>query len=100
VVVDPDGTARLLTSEPDLLLGVDARTSRHQHRTVLEPGATLVLYTDGLVESRVQTLDDGLDRLLGRLNGVQDHALEVLCDEMLAAAPDSDDDVALLLLRS
>ncbi|RYP86830.1 hypothetical protein EKO23_07585 [Nocardioides guangzhouensis] len=100
VVIDPDGTARLLTSEPDLLLGVDAHTSRHQHRTVLEPGATLVLYTDGLVESRAQTLDDGLDRLLDCLTGVQDHELEQLCDDMLATAPDSDDDVALLLLRS
>jgi len=100
VVIEPDGNARLLLSEPDLVLGVEPRAERHQHRIVLEPGSTLVLYTDGLVESRGQTLDVGLQRLVSNLTGVQDHGLERLCDELLAIAPDSDDDVALLLLRS
>jgi glycosyltransferase involved in cell wall biosynthesis len=69
-------------------------------RVVLEKGATLALYTDGLVESRQQPLEAGLDRLLGKLVGAHEHPLEALCDEMLATAPGSDDDVALLLLRS
>jgi serine phosphatase RsbU (regulator of sigma subunit) len=100
LLLTADGSARLLFTEPDLLLGLDAETPRSEHQVVLEKGATLVLYTDGLVESRGQTLEAGLDRLLGKLVGAHDHPLEALCDEMLATAPGSEDDVALLLLRS
>ena len=95
-----DGNVRLLFTEPDLMLGLDPTAPRSEHRVVLEKGATLLLYTDGLVESRKQPLEAGLDRLLSKLVGAHDHPLEALCDEMLATAPGSEDDVALLLLRA
>ena len=100
LLLGADGNVRLLVTEPDLLLGLDPATPRTEHRVILEKGATLALYTDGLVESRKQPLESGLDRLLGKLAGAHDHPLEALCDEMLATAPGSEDDVALLLLRS
>ena len=44
-------------------IGIDLE-SRARHATVeLEPGDLLLLYTDGLVESRSTTLSDGLERL-------------------------------------
>lgn len=68
------------------------------------PGETLVMYTDGLVESKEQDLDDGitaLARALDRHGGNPD--LEQVADLILAAMGREHghgaDDVALVLLR-
>ena len=63
IVVDPDGEQRLLTAQPGLLLGVDAGATRTEQEEVLLPGATVLLYTDGLVERRDQVFDDGVTLL-------------------------------------
>jgi serine/threonine-protein kinase RsbW len=67
---------------------------------VLPPGATLVLYTDGLVESRSAPLDDGLDRLLAEAERAGTSDPGELADRLLAAltGPQRPDDVALLVL--
>lgn len=66
----------------------------------LDPGDLLVLYTDGLVETRDQDIDVRLDTLLGLLQ-VPDASLEDTCDRLLRALrqPDTPDDVALLIAR-
>ncbi len=66
----------------------------------IEPGATLLLFTDGLVERRGDSLRRGLDRLKHEASVAQPD-LEVMCDHLLAALLESDvsDDVALLALR-
>ncbi|MGV9993138.1 SpoIIE family protein phosphatase [Streptomyces sp. NPDC003374] len=71
-------------------------------------GATLLLYTDGLVESRLRDVWTGIEQLreklmaTARLTG-PDHAppLEALCDEVLdmLGPGDRDDDIALLAAR-
>jgi anti-sigma regulatory factor (Ser/Thr protein kinase) len=67
----------------------------------LEPGSTLVLYTDGLVEQRGEDLRAGLDRLEASvLDGPPE--LESLCDHILRRAdcdPGSDD-LTLVVLRT
>jgi len=67
----------------------------------LGPGDRLVLYTDGLVETRRHALDERLDRLLGLLDR-PGHSLEEVCDLLLGALrePDNVDDVALLIARA
>ena len=66
----------------------------------LGPGATVVLYTDGLVEHRDATLDDGLARLLAVAPDLAARPLNELCDEILdRMAPDLSDDIALLAVR-
>lgn len=66
----------------------------------LDPGDQLVLYTDGLVETRDQAIDDRLDLLLSLLAGAH-RDLEETCDLLLRALrrPGDPDDVALLIAR-
>ncbi|MFE9169619.1 SpoIIE family protein phosphatase [Streptomyces kebangsaanensis] len=67
----------------------------------LEPGDRLVLYTDGLVETRRDPLDERLAMLLTLLDGPP-RPLEELCDLLLRTLhrPDNHDDVALLVARA
>ncbi|GAA4988256.1 hypothetical protein GCM10025734_13780 [Kitasatospora paranensis] len=67
-------------------------------RVDLAAGDRLVLYTDGLVETRDQPLDDRLAQLLVLLADAGP-SLEETCDRLLAELrrPDGDDDVALLI---
>jgi anti-sigma regulatory factor (Ser/Thr protein kinase) len=68
-------------------------------------GATLLLYTDGLVESRTRDVWEGIERLRERLGAVGSIVcpppLEPLCDEVLdiLGPGDRDDDIALLAAR-
>ena len=69
--------------------------------TVLLPaGSTLVLYTDGLVESRRQDLDVGLTRLRQAATALAGLPLDDLADGLLERLGGSDDDVALLVVRT
>ncbi|MEU0112480.1 SpoIIE family protein phosphatase [Streptomyces bobili] len=65
------------------------------------PGDQLVLYTDGLVETRRHSLDERLDAMLALLDDPA-RPLEELCDLLLRALhhPDNHDDVALLVARA
>jgi anti-sigma regulatory factor (Ser/Thr protein kinase) len=71
-------------------------------------GATLLLYTDGLVESRLRDVWTGIEQLREKLQATArltgpDHPppLEALCDEVLdmLGPGDRDDDIALLAAR-
>ncbi|MFJ8156234.1 SpoIIE family protein phosphatase [Streptomyces sp. NPDC094468] len=66
-----------------------------------EPGDELVLYTDGLVETRSHSLDERLDALLALLDGPA-RPLEEVCDLLLRELhhPDNHDDVAVLIARA
>ncbi|MGY1701383.1 SpoIIE family protein phosphatase [Geodermatophilus sp. SYSU D00766] len=96
------GRAELLGVVPGRLLGAPPGPAP-EWSGELPVGATLVLYTDGLVESRTADLDAGLARLravavegAGRAPADPDE----LCDRLLAAltGPRRADDVALLAL--
>src|SRR4029079_464422 len=66
---------------------------------ILEQGSTLLLYTDGLVETRHTAIDDRLQHLARCLSTVHD-GLQDLCDPILEARdPSGEDDVALLALE-
>jgi serine phosphatase RsbU (regulator of sigma subunit) len=94
-----DGTARLLERQPELLLGVDPAAPRTDETVTLQPGDTVVLYTDGLVERRDASLDEGLARLTEAAVELAGTPVQGLCDALLARlAPEYADDVALVAL--
>jgi serine phosphatase RsbU (regulator of sigma subunit) len=102
VVLTAEGTATLLAEDSaDLLLGVAPQTRRSEHVTVLERGATVLLFTDGLVERRDRDIDQGITELVKVLEEYHGLPLDELCDRVLERLflPDAEDDVAILALR-
>jgi serine phosphatase RsbU (regulator of sigma subunit) len=102
VVVDGDGLVSTLGTPPDRPLGIGADCPRSETEVVLEPGSTLLLFTDGLVERRGQVIDDGIRSLSSTLTDLGSLALrdpESLCGELFARLlPDRPgDDVGLLV---
>ena len=99
VLVCPDAGARLLELDPGLPLGVGGARFV-EHSSHLPAGSLLLLYTDGLVESRDAPIGDGLDRLVASLAPPVRSADEV-CDRVLRALGrdgEHDDDTAVLAL--
>ncbi|MFC7742889.1 SpoIIE family protein phosphatase [Nocardiopsis composta] len=96
----------------DSLLGVKTRgvpydeAIYHQADLTLPAGATLLLYTDGLVDRRPVgggTADEerALHRLRERVRTVADSDVERIADVALGAVPgENDDDTALLVVRT
>ncbi len=104
MVINPDGAVtELSTVESDLLLGLEPQARRVESVVTLDRGTTVLLYTDGLVERRGQSLDEGLRRLRDCLGEVvvEEGTLDRLCDRILdRMLPDRrDDDVALVAVR-
>ena len=101
-VVDGDAQPRFLEGSRSVPLGVMPFPSFEEGSFRLEPGGTIVLYTDGLVERPGANIDDGLAQLPQILAGQAEGPSE-LCDRMLrelvpeGGAPD---DVAVLVLRN
>jgi serine phosphatase RsbU (regulator of sigma subunit) len=100
VLINPDGRVRLLSTRADTMLGVDPKTRRRDHRVALDPGSTVVFYTDGLVERRTMPLHLGLEWLTRRLAGYGHLGVEELAEHVMAdLPPEIEDDVALMVLR-
>ena len=102
LLVRPDGDPTYLAESPSPPMGVLATPRYPQHTLVLEPGSTLVLYTDGLIEEASEVLDVGLERLqqAARRAGADVEATcELLLEGSLKPGATSADDVTLLVVR-
>ncbi|WP_234310669.1 MULTISPECIES: PP2C family protein-serine/threonine phosphatase [unclassified Streptomyces] len=101
LLITPDGRAEYLSAEPGLPLGVDQEQPRPDHSRDLPLGATLVFFTDGLIEHPARSIDESLDELAG-LAAV--HATLPLQEFVRALADhhpsDGHDDMAVLALRT
>ncbi|GAA3952539.1 PP2C family protein-serine/threonine phosphatase [Actinoplanes auranticolor] len=101
VLLAPDGSVRLLEARPETLLGTRERTVRTDHQVQLLPGTSVIFYTDGLVERRGATLDDGLRELTRVLQDCTAMTAEQICDHLLGYfSQDTEDDVVLAVLRA
>jgi anti-anti-sigma factor len=102
LLVDNRGT-RFLDTGAGSVLGVRSRPPYREATTTVAPGASVVLYTDGLVERRDEVLDAGLARLAEVAAGLADHGPDDLARALARGAlPDGGppDDVALLVVRA
>ncbi|MEV7802040.1 SpoIIE family protein phosphatase [Microbispora sp. NPDC088329] len=102
ILAHPDGSTGLLDGGRSVPLAVRPGATRPESETVIPARATLMLYTDGLVERRRRPLYTGIDQASqavqdGRNTAVDDLATQVMI--RLAPADGYDDDVALLLYR-
>ncbi|GLZ43090.1 histidine kinase [Actinokineospora sp. NBRC 105648] len=103
IVTRADGTTLLLQEGRSLPLAVQPSAERGQAEYALPPRATLLLYTDGLIERRRRSLTVGMDQAAavvqeGRAIPVDELATHIMT--RLAPAAGFDDDVALLLYRN
>lgn len=98
-VVLPDGTVEQLPTGGPLLGGLRG-VVRRTHTRHLPAGSRLVLYTDGLIETRTCPLDDGIECLHRLLRDNPGADPDELADLMVGiiAAPEREDDASLLLI--
>jgi serine phosphatase RsbU (regulator of sigma subunit) len=99
----PDGTVTFLDQATDPPLGArPEHVPRPEARTSFVEGATLVLYSDGLIERRHEDIDTGLARLADSLVRHGEAAPEALADALLAdllPPTGNTDDTALVIIR-
>jgi GAF domain-containing protein/anti-sigma regulatory factor (Ser/Thr protein kinase) len=101
VVISASGEARLLDVASAPPLGALRYPTYNEHRTTLAPGDALLLYTDGLVERRDESLVDRIEELrataavVATADAMCTHITEALVPELGTA-----DDVALVVVRT
>lgn len=106
LVVGPHGH-RWLEGGRSIPLGVSADVQREDAFDTLGADEVVLVYTDGLVERRGESLDEGLDRLARAVSGIvaghnmRDLDLELLVDGIIRelAPQGAGDDIALIAQR-
>ena len=102
ILVDADGTTRMLDDGHTIALGIRPDWSRPEAQVTMPARATLVLYTDGLVERRRSALEHGISRVAALVQDGRACALDDLANQImsrLAPSGGCQDDVVLLLYR-
>jgi len=103
VLASPDGGWTMLDQAQSLPLAVlPVGSRRKQASATLPAGATLMLYTDGLVERRHQPLDDGISAVVDLLAKHCAKHPDALADQIttgMMPPAGFEDDVAVLIYR-
>jgi PAS domain S-box-containing protein len=101
LVIESGARAYYIEEGRSVPLGTADPAPYTESKTRLEPGSTLILYTDGLVERRDTSLDDRLAQL-ATVASVADGELGDVCDQLLEGSLGGKrpaDDVAVLAIR-
>ena len=101
VVAYPDGRVELIESARGLPLGTGIRTTYRQQLLQLTAGSVIVLYTDGLIERRGRSIDEGLQKLRDAVATAPkdpDRLLEHILEHVIGD-DEREDDIALLAAR-
>ena len=97
----PDGRVELAEGARGLPLGTGLRASYRQETLVLPAGTVVVLYTDGLIERRGQSIDEGLTALREAVSAAPkdpERMLEHILEHVIGGR-EREDDIALLAAR-
>ncbi len=97
VLIQPDGRTELLDLPSGAPIGVGGVDFSSVELSA-PPGSAMLLFTDGLVETRRRPISTGLELLRARLATTHRHSPEHLCQDALRILPPGDrgDDIALL----
>ena len=102
LVVHEDGQSELLETDQSPPLGAGCISGVPINRYRLNPGDTVLLYTDGLVERRDVPLDHSLQLLVDRMSGPGWSSTTDMVDEAIRNREQADytgDDIAVLAAR-
>ncbi len=100
LLVGPDGKVSFLDLDPHTPLGVIEGGIYAASVDTLLAGSMLLLYTDGLIEDRHSSIEEGLAKLADVIDP-SEPSLDRLCEDVIEAmVPEGrDDDVAVLAVR-
>jgi PAS domain S-box-containing protein len=102
ILVHADNTIAMLDGGRGLPLAIRPDWVRPEARVTLPARATLLLYTDGLVERRGTSIDDGMAHAADLVQGGRSRSLDDVADHLMSRlepAGGYPDDVAMLLYR-
>ncbi|MFI6085466.1 SpoIIE family protein phosphatase [Streptomyces sp. NPDC051217] len=105
VLLHPDGRTEIIDRPFGILLGIEPEAEYRTFDVPLAPGATLALYTDGLVEVPGTDLGDSIAEFAAHLAEADSQPLEELTETLVRRAAHArrhswgSDDVALLLIK-
>ena len=100
IAIGPEGATYLeLPKQPPI--GVAASWAYEEVVVDVDPGAKIVLYTDGLIDRRDIALEEGLERLLAAAGRDPGRPVEAVCRELITALVPSEaaDDIAVLAME-
>jgi serine phosphatase RsbU (regulator of sigma subunit)/anti-sigma regulatory factor (Ser/Thr protein kinase) len=103
LLIEPDGRARLLEQRHGPPVGVRVGHDYQASRYPFPTSSRLLLYTEGLIERRDESIDAGLGRLMAAAQAAAQRADSPLADAVYRTLLDEtplEDDVALLAIET
>jgi serine phosphatase RsbU (regulator of sigma subunit)/anti-sigma regulatory factor (Ser/Thr protein kinase) len=99
MLMERGGRTRMLWSDAAVPLSITPEAAFVSDTVAIRPGHRLVLYTDGLVERRNESLDDGLARLIDVASTIDARAAADLARSLAATVTEPADDIAVLCVE-
>jgi len=102
IMVQADGTTAMLEGGQGLPLTIRPGQGRPEAHVTMPPRSTLLLYTDGLVERRGTSIEDGMARAADLVGDGRSQEIDEVADQLMSSlepAGGYPDDVAMLLYR-
>ena len=102
LVIDTNGAVTRLDEAQGLPLCALANGTRPEAVRILEPGALVVLYSDGLIERRSSDVDSGLARLEDMAGDVAGDPLSTIAERLIAGMTSTggvEDDIVVACCR-
>jgi sigma-B regulation protein RsbU (phosphoserine phosphatase) len=106
LILNPDGSVQRIPHSPGMSLGLWDVITLDERKVMLEPGSTLILFTDGMTDCRdPKGVSFGLDHIKSTLSGMTKLPGQQVCDKLFNTLMDyqngspQDDDVTLVAIH-